>query len=71
MLYSRVEHLQGSAPEIVIHGKTGFVVDTIDGMIEAVRTTSLINLNDCCNHMKENFSIASMAENIHSYISRL
>ena len=62
MLYSRVEHLQGSAPEIVIHGKTGFVVDTINEMIEAVRTISLIDPSDCCRHNKENFSIASMAE---------
>jgi glycosyltransferase involved in cell wall biosynthesis len=62
MLYSRAEQLQGSAPEIVIHGKTGFVVDTIDGMIEAVRMTPLINPSDCRNHIKDNFSIASMAE---------
>ena len=62
MLYSRAEHLQGSVPEIVIHGKTGFVVDTIDEMIEAVRTISLIDPRDCRNHIKENFSIASMAE---------
>ena len=61
MLYSRANHLQGSAPEIVIHGKTGFVVDTIDQMIEAVRTISLIDPSDCCNHIKENFSIARMA----------
>jgi glycosyltransferase involved in cell wall biosynthesis len=62
MLYSRAEHLQGSAPAIVIHGKTGFVVDTIDEMIEAVRKISLIDPSDCRNHIKENFSIASMAE---------
>jgi len=52
---------KGSVPEIVIHGKTGFVVDTIDEMIEAVRTISLINPGDCRNHIKDNFSIASMA----------
>ena len=62
MLFSRAEHLQGSVPEIVIHGKTGFVVDTIDEMVEAVRTISLIDLSVCRNHIKENFSIASMAE---------
>jgi hypothetical protein len=37
-------------------------VDTIDGMIEAVRMTPLINPSDCRNHIKDNFSIASMAE---------
>jgi len=46
MLYSRAEHLQGSVPEIVIHGKTGFFVDTSDEMIEAVRTISLIDPGD-------------------------
>jgi hypothetical protein len=40
MLYSRANHLQGSAPEIVI---------------------PLIDPSDCRNHIKENFSIASMA----------
>ncbi len=62
MLYSRAEHLQGPVPEIVIHGKTGFVVDTIDAMIEAVTTISLIDPSDWSNHTRENFSIASMAE---------
>jgi glycosyltransferase involved in cell wall biosynthesis len=52
---------KGSVPEIVIHGKTGFVVDTIDEMIKAVRTISLIDPIDCRNHIKENFSVASMA----------
>ena len=61
MLISRAEHLQGSVPEIVIHGKTGFVVDTIDEMIESVKTISLIDPTDCRNHIKENFSITSMA----------
>jgi glycosyltransferase involved in cell wall biosynthesis len=52
---------KGSVPEIVIHGKTGFVVDTIDEMAEAVRLIHSINPDDCRNHIKENFSIASMA----------
>jgi glycosyltransferase involved in cell wall biosynthesis len=51
---------KGSVPEIVMHGKTGFVVDTFDGMIEAVKTISLIDPSDCRNHIKDNFSIASM-----------
>jgi glycosyltransferase involved in cell wall biosynthesis len=53
---------KGSVPEIVIHGKTGFIEDTIDEMIEAVRTISLIDPSDCRRHVKDNFSIISMAE---------
>ncbi|MGA1865487.1 MAG: glycosyltransferase family 4 protein [bacterium] len=52
---------KGSVPEIVIHGKTGFVMDSIDDMPEAVEAINNINPNDCRNHIKDNFSIASMA----------
>ncbi len=53
---------KGSVPEIVVHGKTGFVEDSMDGMIEAVRSIQLIKSKDCRNHIKNNFSITSMAE---------
>lgn len=53
---------KGSVPEIVIHGKTGFVVDSFKGMIKAVGAVSSINRKDCRKHVKDHFSIASMAE---------
>ncbi len=53
---------KGSVPELVIHGKTGLVVDSIDHMIEAVKAIRLINPSDCRSHVKDNFSIISMAE---------
>ena len=53
---------KGSVPEIVIHGKTGFVVDSTDHMTEAVKAIHLIDPSDCRQHVKEHFSIASMAE---------
>jgi glycosyltransferase involved in cell wall biosynthesis len=52
---------KGSVPEIVIHGKTGFVVDSIDDMAAAVRAIHLIDPSVCRRHVIENFSIASMA----------
>ncbi|MFH1288171.1 MAG: glycosyltransferase, partial [bacterium] len=53
---------KGSVPEIVIHGKTGFIVDSIDDMIEAVGSVHLIDPNKCRKHVKDNFSISGMAE---------
>ena len=53
---------KGSVPEIVIHGKTGFVVDTIDEMISAVGDLHYINPIDCRNHIKDNFSIKTMSK---------
>jgi len=52
---------KGSVPEIVIHGKTGYVVDSTDEMIDAVKAIHLISPSDCRTHVKDNFSIASMA----------
>ncbi|MFC1827810.1 hypothetical protein ACFLZQ_07790 [Thermodesulfobacteriota bacterium] len=71
MLYSIAEYLQGLVPEIVIHGKTGLVVNTIDEMIEAVRTISLIDPSDCRRHVKYNFSIAGLVgeySDLHDWI---
>jgi glycosyltransferase involved in cell wall biosynthesis len=52
---------KGSVPEIVVHGKTGFVVDSIDHMTEAVKAIHLLDPSDCRQHVKDNFSILSMA----------
>jgi hypothetical protein len=70
MLYSRAEHLQGSVPAIVIHVKTEFVVDSMEEMIEAVRTISLIDPSNYRNHKKISLSPVWL-ENIHSRIRRL
>ncbi len=52
---------KGSVPEIVVHGKAGFVVDTIDEMVELVKSINLIDPSDCRTHIKDNFSVATMA----------
>ena len=52
---------KGAVPEIVVHGKTGFVVDSIDQMAAAVSAIHLIDPSDCRQHVKDYFSIASMA----------
>ena len=52
---------EGSVPEIVIHGKTGFVVDSTDTMAKSVQSIHLINPIDCREHVKNHFSIDSMA----------
>ena len=51
---------KGAVPEIVIHGKTGFVVDSIDDMTEAVGAIHLLDPKVCRKHVEDYFSIASM-----------
>ena len=52
---------KGSVPEIVVHGKTGYVLDTAEEMIDAVKAINAIDPAECRRHIKENFSIESMA----------
>ena len=52
---------RGAVPEIVVDGKTGFVVDSVDAMIEAVSRIDSIDPSDCRKHIQNHFSITSMA----------
>lgn len=50
----------GSVPEIVVQGKTGYVVNSTDEMIESVLNISAINREDCRAHALENFNAKKM-----------
>jgi len=53
---------RGSVPELVRHGETGFIVDTVEEMVEAVRAVGTIDPYRCRQHVRRNFSPAMMAE---------
>ncbi len=53
----------GAVPEIIIDGKTGFVVENamgVDGLQEAVAKIKNINREDCCSHILQNFTSDKM-----------
>jgi glycosyltransferase involved in cell wall biosynthesis len=52
---------KGSVPEIVVDGKTGFVVESMDDMIGALDRIDGIDPRECRKHVQENFSLARMA----------
>jgi len=52
---------RGSAEEIIAHGKTGYVVDTLDEMAEAVGLVHRIDAAACREHVRRNFAPARMA----------
>lgn len=53
---------RGAAPEIIEHGKTGFVVHSIAEMIEAVGKVDAIDRRACREHVKKNFSVSRMVD---------
>ena len=57
---------RGAVPEVVVDGKTGFVVPYekgVDGLKQALAKINMIKPQDCRNHVINNFSIEKMVEN--------
>lgn len=50
----------GSACELIIDGKTGFIVNDINEMVEAVKKVHTISPTACRNHVETNFSLEKM-----------
>jgi glycosyltransferase involved in cell wall biosynthesis len=51
---------QGSVPELVHDGETGFVVESVDEMVTAVRCLGEIDPFRCRSHVSERFSAGQM-----------
>lgn len=51
----------GSVPEVVIDGKTGFVVNSLSDMVEAINQVDCIDPLVCRRHVERNFSPDYMA----------
>lgn len=63
---------RGAAPEIVSHGRTGFVVPDVDSMSGAVRLLPEIDPSACRDHVARLFDSPIMAANyVHLYESML
>ena len=54
---------KGSIPEIVVNGKTGFVVNSVAQMIQAVKNIDKISRKACREYALETFSVEKMADN--------
>jgi glycosyltransferase involved in cell wall biosynthesis len=57
-----IAYENGSVPEILDHGKTGFIVENEEQAIKAVQHISLIERHECRRIFEERFSSNRMAE---------
>ena len=53
---------RGAAPEIVVDGETGYLVDDVDSMVAAVGKVERIDPGRCRQHVLQHFSPSIMAE---------
>jgi glycosyltransferase involved in cell wall biosynthesis len=52
----------GSIPELVVHGKTGFIADTLEALIDTVPQIPELSRQGCRLHVETHFSARRMAE---------
>jgi glycosyltransferase involved in cell wall biosynthesis len=52
---------KGAVPEIVVDGKTGFVVNSMDAMVRAAGRIDGIDPRECRAHVQDRFSLRTMA----------
>lgn len=62
---------RGSVPEIVVDGKTGFIVDTVEEMAVAVKRVSALDRNYCRVRIENNFTSERMVARYEEEFLRL
>ena len=61
----------GSVPEIVEHGKTGFIAKSVDELVAAVRRVDQLLRSDCRAEFEARFTVARMADRYEELYGRL
>jgi glycosyltransferase involved in cell wall biosynthesis len=56
----------GSVPEVVLDGRTGFVVDTLEDMEAAVKALDRIDRAECRRDVVRRFSVERMVDGYES-----
>ncbi len=51
---------KGSVPEVVVNNKTGFIVESEEEMIEAIKKIDSIDRQECRKHVEKNFTVEKM-----------
>ncbi len=53
---------RGAAPEIVLHGETGFIVQDVEQMVKAVEEVHRIDRSRCREHVELNFDVPRIVD---------
>jgi glycosyltransferase involved in cell wall biosynthesis len=60
----------GSVPELLADGHTGFLGDTVDDLVEAVKRIDTIDRAACRRHVETRFSVARMVDEYEALFRR-
>ncbi len=54
---------RGAVPEVISHTNTGFVVNTLEEMVAAIKNIPWIDRTICRQHVEQNFDVPIMVQN--------
>lgn len=66
-----IAYRRGSVPEIVEDGKTGFIVETKEEMIEAIKKIHTIKRKNCRVRVEQNFTLKQMVDRYEEIYKRI
>ena len=66
-----IAHPLGSMPEIIRHGRTGFLVDNVAGAVEAVGRVGSLSRRHCRDDVEERFTAARMVADYAELFGRI
>src|SRR5215510_6738309 len=53
---------RGAVPEVVRHGRTGFVVESVGEMVAAARCADTLDRGECRRHVEQSFRVERMVD---------
>lgn len=66
-----IAYRSGSVPEVIEHGRTGFIVDSKEEMMEAVKHLSSIKRSACRQAVEDKFTLQTMADRYEELYAKL
>ncbi|WP_280151411.1 glycosyltransferase family 4 protein [Piscinibacter sp. XHJ-5] len=62
---------KGAAPEVIVDGETGFLADSHEALVEAVKATHRIDRAACRRHVETHFTVDTMVDRYEALYRRL
>lgn len=62
---------RGSVPEVIVDGKTGFIVENTSEMADTIENIGKIKRQDCRQHVEKHFTIANMVSGYEAVLNNI
>ena len=61
----------GAAPEVVVNGRTGFIAESPEDLVAAVKRVDMLDRGECRRHVEQRFSVRRMVDDYEAVYARL